>query len=453
MFRTIDFYVDLYKWLRQRRDVALNRHRQTRTRPFDVRPGRVEPTAHAPSEHRPQTPTRPHRFHMPSAHRTTSTTRFGGTTKGRHALRSGHPSVTDTARGARGRHRRQRSHTLVTALTLLIATICSVPIGAAAAAAAPAVGSCTELDMPVTSGLLPLSMHGTLCTPPGAPADVPLEILVAGGTYSSVYWNGAGIAQYSYTLHANSAGFATLAVDRIGTGKSTHPLSILVNATMQTDILHQVIARAHAGTIDGNRYSRVALVGHSLGSMITVMEAAKYPEDVNAVVLTGYSHRISATQLLSTLNQMHPAALEGGTLDLGYLTTVPGAREGLFDNAADVDPAVVAADERTKDISSATELPDAVLAGLAPAVSRSISVPVLEADGGQDHWSCAAVDCANASTLLTAEQPDYSKPLTTYVRPQSGHALALARDGGEFDNFASTWLFRVLNADGTHAQP
>ncbi len=369
--------------------------------------------------------------------------------KGRHTRRTGPSDLRlRGSRAYRGRHRVRGGSwgTVLPTLVLLVATIAA---GMALPASAASQTTCAELDEPVHSGLLAATMHATLCSTAAGQGDAPLQVLVSGGTYNRTYWAGLGLDAYSYTRRANAAGFDTLAVDRIGTGDSSHPLSALVTAGVQADAVHQLITRARTGTLDGHRHSLVALVGHSLGSMAAVIAAARYPGDLGALILTGYSHLISGDQLLTSLTSMYPAALEGRPLDPGYLTTRPGVRAGLFHASDDVDPAVVAADEATKDASSATELPDAVLVGMARATSRSITVPVLLANGGRDSWACTAVDCTSPQALRAAEQPYFSTPLTTYVQPRSGHCLALAADGGEFTDFASQWLTTVLRAGDT----
>ncbi|WP_167406454.1 alpha/beta fold hydrolase [Amycolatopsis thailandensis] len=335
---------------------------------------------------------------------------------------------------------------------LLIALAAGVlAAGGASAATTPPRAGCTDLDIPVTSGVVTARMRATLCLPASPAADVPLQILVSGGTYNRTYWSGLGLPAYSYAARATGAGFSTLAVDRIGTGASSHPLSTLVSAGMQADALHQVIARVRSCALTGQKHTRVVLAGHSLGSMAAVVAAARHPADVDALILTGYSHRIAPSELLTSLTSMYPAALEGRLLDPGYLTTRPGVRGSLFHSAGEVAPAVVAAEEATKDVASAAELPDAVLAGLSRDMSRRITAPVLEANGEKDSWACTAVDCTNADALHAAERGYFTVPLTTYVQPRAGHSLALARDGGAFTDFASIWLRHVL-AEGSRSR-
>ncbi|RSM80595.1 alpha/beta hydrolase [Amycolatopsis sp. WAC 01375] len=367
--------------------------------------------------------------------------------RGRHTRTRNHPrrSIPVQASGRRqhGRHRRSRRpfHAAVVLLIALAAGVLAA--GGASAATEPARAACTDLDIPVASGLVAARMHASLCLPSSPAADIPLQVLVSGGTYNHTYWSGLGLPAYSYTARATSAGFATLAVDRIGTGASSHPLSTLVTASMQADALHQVITRARSGGLTGQKHARVALAGHSLGSMAAVIAAARHPADVDALILTGYSHRIAPAELLTSLASMYPAALEGRPLDPGYLTTRPGVRGSLFHATGEVDPAMLAADEATKDVASATELPG-VLVGLSRDTSRRITAPVLEANGEKDSWACTAVDCTSADSLRAAEQGYFTAPLTTYVQPHTGHSLALARDGGAFTDFASGWLHHVL---------
>lgn len=320
---------------------------------------------------------------------------------------------------------------------------------AAGSPASSARGSgCHDVDIPTVSGTLAAVVHGTLCTP-RAGGDVPLQVLVAGGTYNRLYWSDLGVPGASYVSHAVAAGYATLALDRIGTGGSTHPVSTLVTGTAQADALHQVITRARSGALAGHRFRQVALVGHSLGSMISVMAAGQHPDDVDAVVLTGYSHTISPDQVDASLAAMHPAVEEGRALDSGYLTTKPGLRPGLFHVAADSDPAILGAEEATKDVGSMTELADAATVGTAAATSKAITAPVLEANGARDSWACAAVDCSSAAAFRAAEQPNFSRPLSTYLQPAAGHAVTLAGDRAQVFAAITGWLGIALH----HARP
>uniref|UniRef100_UPI003F497D80 alpha/beta hydrolase n=1 Tax=Amycolatopsis sp. CA-096443 TaxID=3239919 RepID=UPI003F497D80 len=325
----------------------------------------------------------------------------------------------------------------------LAAAVASAAALVAAPGAALASGpSCHDIDVPVSSGLVSGTMHGTLCTPAISPRA--LQLLIPGGSYNRHYFDGVGVSRYSYTARANAAGYATLAVDRIGTGDSTKPLSALVTDTVQTDAIHQVVVRARAGLLDSRKYSRVALVGHSLGSLQSALAASRHPGDVDAVILSGYSHHVSLTETARLLGTTHPKTLELSSLDPGYFTTIPGKRAAMFDAADDVAPEVVAADEAGRDQFSAAEVPVALLGGLAPATTRAITAPVLVADGGKDTWACPGTLCASADSLRASEQDAYSRPVSAYVLARAGHSLAIAADGAQFADGVAAWLDRAL---------
>lgn len=82
-------------------------------------------------------------------------------------------------------------------------------------------------------------------------------------------------------------GFATLNVDRLGIGASSHPAAGLITTATEASIAHLLVQ-----TLRNDGFDRVALVGHSYGSVIALAEAGAY-RDVDAVVLTGLDHEVS----------------------------------------------------------------------------------------------------------------------------------------------------------------
>jgi hypothetical protein len=310
---------------------------------------------------------------------------------------------------------------------------------------------CTSVTVPVTLDVVvPATVHGTLCRPAGAPGAGPVQLLLSGATYSSLYWSGEGLTAYSYVAAAVAAGNTTLAIDPIGAGQSTRPLSALVTATSQADAVHQVITALRHGGVDGQLHDHVELVGHSLGSMESLVEASTFG-DVSALVLTGYAHMISLPSLVQAFTAaLRPADLAGfPTLDPGWLTTAPGSRAALFDNPADVDPAVVAADEAHRDTVSATAVPDGFATVLTPLASEALTgIPVLEVDGGADSIFCGPLTpgCASATALYARELGAFpNTTLATVVVPDAGHSLALARDGGMAAQAIQRWLSTSLD--------
>jgi pimeloyl-ACP methyl ester carboxylesterase len=309
----------------------------------------------------------------------------------------------------------------------------ATPTGATTRAGGDPPASCRGADTAVMlNGSTPVSVHGELCRPPGAPPDT-VHILIHGGTYNRGYWNFTfEPATYSYARSARR--FVAFSYDRVGFGRSTRRPSAELTGMTQADVLRQLVAAFRAGRIDGHAYRRVVLVGHSLGSGIALLEAATY-RDVDGVVLTGITHHISPQQMYDTyFNHLHPAdedpRFAGRGYDAGFLTTRPGVRDDLFYTPDLSDPAVIAADEDTKDVVSSAEIFDIVSLAFDSHYSRRINVPVLMVVGSRDFLFCrgaAASDCSS-SEALTAEEAPYFSPEACFraeVLPGVGHDVTL----------------------------
>lgn len=194
-----------------------------------------------------------------------------------------------------------------------------------AAGSASADTTCEDLRVPVSLLGLPQTMYGRLCSPPGA---TTVQVLIPGGTYNSSYWDIAYTPDTrSYRKAMNDAGIATLAVDRLGTGRSSKPLSTLVTATAQASAAHEVIKTVRP------RFDKVVVGGHSIGSAMAMIEAGLY-HDVDGVLVTDMTHRMNFITVLPVLANMIPAPLDpvlgSRGLDVGYLTTSPGTRYDAF---------------------------------------------------------------------------------------------------------------------------
>jgi hypothetical protein len=189
----------------------------------------------------------------------------------------------------------------------------------------------------------------------------------------------------------------------------------------------------------------VIIGGHSLGSGIAVSEAARF-HDVDGVILTGFSHEVDTPGIASVVAGFHPAAADprfaGKGYDLGYLTTRPGTRRDDFYVAGDVDPAVVATDEATKDVVTPTEFADGLLGSLPP-LSDVIGVPVIVVDGSGDKLACNSItrNRASAARLKASETPFFRSPgcLSTYLLPGSGHDVNLAVNTPDYQAAVRRW--------------
>jgi pimeloyl-ACP methyl ester carboxylesterase len=113
-----------------------------------------------------------------------------------------------------------------------------------------------------------------------------LQVLVHGATYDHRSWDWPlDPERYSYLEWATERGYATLAIDRVGCGASSKPPGRQSTLAAQARVLHDIVTAARGGAL-GTKFGRVVLVGHSMGSALSVAEASEY-RDVDAVVLTG----------------------------------------------------------------------------------------------------------------------------------------------------------------------
>jgi pimeloyl-ACP methyl ester carboxylesterase len=290
----------------------------------------------------------------------------------------------------------------------------------------------------------------------GSPRGRPVEVLLPGLTYGASYWNfPLDPGRYSYVRAATAAGFATLAVDRLGTGAGSYPPAADVTATSETVALHEVVRRLHAGQIGGTRFRTVVLVGHSFGSDVALREAGTYA-DVAGVIATGWLTAGNPAGHLRVRNSYDAAASDDpkfahAGLPTGYVTTRPGTRGADFYNTSYASAAVIREDEALKQTVTRGELASVVVP-VPRATTRAIHVPVLLADGQDDDLDCSAVlagvSCASAAALISREQANYAPQacLQGFVLPQAGHSINLHPDARQWFAAAASWLRRYVTA-------
>lgn len=321
------------------------------------------------------------------------------------------------------------------AVALLVAGSALLPT--APASAEPV--TCEQLQVPVTVFGTRQSMHGTLCTPVGAST---VQVLIPGGTYNSSYWDISYAPETrSYRQAMNQAGIATLAVDRLGTGRSSRPLSALVTASTQASAVHQVIRTIRP------RFDKVVVGGHSIGSAMALIEAGLH-QDVDGVLVTGFTHRMNLVTVTPVLAGMIPAALDpqlrGYGLDLGYLTTAAGKRYSAFHAPGPAVPAAISLDEATKDVFAASEAVDTLtLNNVVIPFTRLVDVPVMMVVGDDTHFCGAPLgsDCTSAEALRASESLFFSPAarLHTYVLDGYGHSINYAPNAPDYHRAVAAW--------------
>ncbi|CCH31052.1 alpha/beta fold hydrolase [Actinosynnema sp. NPDC047251] len=329
-------------------------------------------------------------------------------------------------------------------LRALAASLLLVATLLAPSARADSAVECTETDLPVSLGLFTQTVHGQLCLPTGASPDT-VQLLLHGASYNRRYWDlPVDGGSYSYQRDLARRGVATFAVDCVGSGESSQPPSVLVTGVSQASVVHQVVGKLRAGHVLGHRFDRVVLVGHSMGSGLAVVEAATY-RDVDGVVLTGFSHSVNFPEVARVFVEgvrpavLDPVLAQRGS-DPGYVTTAPGARRVFHDPGA-IDPAVLAADEATKDQFPATVVTDLLALAFLSPLTREISVPILVVNGQVDSLFCASL-CEDRTTFLDSEDLYFASntPVDAFLLPQAGHSHGYAPNAADYRTAVVNWM-------------
>lgn len=292
-----------------------------------------------------------------------------------------------------------------------------------------------ERDAPATR------IAGTLCRPARRARTV--QVLIHGSAYDRRYWDWPGHGgRYSYVRAMRRAGHATLAIDRLGSGRSSHPPAGFV--TYENNV------RAVAATVTwvrrNLRGTRIVLVGHSYGTLLAATVANRR-RDIAAVVATGAT---TAPDTQSTAG-LTPCLIDARTDPLtrrlvprgdgGYLTSRPGCRADVFFDPAHVDPAVIAEDEARKGTLTPGEIVGSPLAGGGRWPVARVRAPVLLAIGDRDGLFCRAAGCGTAAALQAGERRRWRRArLTGVVHPGSGHSLNLHRSAPRFFLSVARWL-------------
>lgn len=351
--------------------------------------------------------------------------------------------------------------TLIPSILLSSIFVCawgSLPAGQAdAASTADAVsvayGSCQSVRLPVA--LAPgqparQAVSATYCQPLAwAGGQHEVDVMTPGATYNSAYWNWPqDPSLYSYLDKTLQAGRAAFDYDRIGTGTSSHPPSDQITVNNEAYVLHQIVSWLRS-SVD---YSQVNLIGHSLGSVISIQEAGIY-QDASRVVVTGLLHvpDVGLGFAQTLLSLMHVAVLDrefaGQGLAPGYVTTIPGDRGRDFYSPS-ADPAVISYDEAHKDIVPLSDLVGLATTWALPAgqnAADSITAPVLVVIGQQDAIFCTdppILDCSVPATVLASELPFYAgaASLTVDTIPDAGHDIALHPSAGQSFAEINQWI-------------
>lgn len=325
--------------------------------------------------------------------------------------------------------------------TALVVALAILSPGSVAASAFAVTPPCQDLRFPVAlapSQPVVWQVTGRLC---GATSRRIVQVLIAGATEGGLaYWDFPHPAYYesapttwgpfrdshSYAKYLADAGYASLTLDRIGTGASDHPPAEQVTVDSNAFVLHQVVQALRTGSPSLPAFDTVITVGRSLGSVVAYVESNRHG-DVDGIISQSFRQHVQPAFATFPATFM-PAQLElrFASLPPGYITTRPGARAAfLFTNRAD--PQVVAHEEATKE--TVTDAEAAALAvtfqpGREP--TRTVTVPVLSIVGEADRFFCGP-GCPEAGQ--EAGFFDRAACFESHVIPHVGHNMNLEPTG------------------------
>lgn len=294
------------------------------------------------------------------------------------------------------------------------------------------------------------------CEPKDAGAVDTVQLLSHGATYNKLYWHGLGLPKeearkYSWAHAATEKGYATLAIDRLGVGNSTHPDPALeVQQHLSAEIILEIAEQLRKGEVVNKKFSKVVLVGHSMGSLIANVATQRRPKAFDAVILTGWSTNFIENSPKVFAGLQLPAALVDPTrfkhLNLGYLTfSLKVAVTRLFYGPEGT------YDQKVRDFD--WDHRDVVGAGEFITLLEGTNVspypgPIHIIDGEIDQSFCKDGKCSPGPEAIpgnTASTFPNSRNFTYSITPGTAHDLNLHKSAPKTFEAASEFLKYNLN--------
>ncbi|WP_152006177.1 alpha/beta hydrolase [Desulfoluna spongiiphila] len=122
-----------------------------------------------------------------------------------------------------------------------------------------------------------------VCYRPDVEGDLPLLVMVHGGTYGKWLWDVPGASWMAYLTRER--GYPMLAVDLPGYGESGHPCGDVMTPLAYGRVLTQVLAAVRTRTD-----RQVVYIGHSIGAMTGNLIAGSGAGLVDGLVTLGWAH-------------------------------------------------------------------------------------------------------------------------------------------------------------------
>ncbi|KAL2825347.1 Alpha/beta hydrolase family-domain-containing protein [Aspergillus cavernicola] len=291
-----------------------------------------------------------------------------------------------------------------------------------------------------------------------------LQIATHGFGFDKRYWDSELRPEdYSYVTAALKAGYSILTYDRLGVGNSDKPDAYEIAQTpVEREILKELTVLARSGgltaaaasstrsnkTFEVPDFNKIVLVGHSLGSRLTLGVLSEYGDIVDGAVATGLilNGRFGAVGQrafgLEYAGDSEPRRFrERGS---GYLVQgTESSVQQIFFKKGYFDPEMLKYAEKIKETGTVGEFVslDAVLEQPAPGYSG----PLLFALGEYDFAVCEG-NCTGSYDLEALKNETFfnAADVRVHIQPGSGHALTMHSNAtGHFEA-----IFEYLGENG-----
>ncbi|KAL4804684.1 Alpha/Beta hydrolase protein [Aspergillus unguis] len=303
-----------------------------------------------------------------------------------------------------------------------------------------------------------------LCIPQGsatgANASNVLQIATHGFGFDKKYWDSAlHPEKYSYVNAALNAGYSILTYDRLGVGKSDKPDAYkVVQGAVEVEILRAIALLARKGkfgrfitgrnTVHVPTFDKIVLVGHSLGSALTIGTMASYGDIADGAVATGaiLQGRFGRTGM-SAFGLEHAASHDSvifGDRGSGYLVQgTESAVQQVFFKKGHFNPELLAYADSIKETGTVGEFIS--LGALLTKPVPEYMGPILFALAEYDFAVCEG-DCPGSYDLeaIKTESFPAASDVKVHIQPGSGHALTMHSNAtGHYDA-----IFEYLRGHG-----
>ncbi|KAK5946190.1 hypothetical protein PMZ80_000331 [Knufia obscura] len=165
------------------------------------------------------------------------------------------------------------------------------------------------VTLPTTPETAIYTISGTFCQPTSGGNGTVL-LATHGGGYDRSYWHPSIQPEsYSFVDYAVAQGYPIFYYDRLGLGQSEMVSGYVAQSSIHASIIKELIKLLRSDKF-GSPASKVALIGHSMGSAYSNSVLNSDPGLVDAAILTGIAYNITSKGIADQAKQSRLAKLQ-----------------------------------------------------------------------------------------------------------------------------------------------